>query len=116
MRDPRLDKLADVLVRYSTRIKPGDLVSIVSEPCAMPLVEAVYEAVVKAGGNPYWMVRSERLDEIRMTLGTDEQVTFVNPILLHQVEKIDVHIGFWADVNTKSFSRIDPARLALNQT
>jgi hypothetical protein len=28
MRDPRLDKLADVLVNYSTKFKPGDLVAI----------------------------------------------------------------------------------------
>ncbi len=116
MRDPRLNKLADVLVRYSTRVKPGDLVSIVSEPGAMPLIEAVYEAVIKAGGNPYWMPRSEQLDEIRLTNATDEQIKFVNPILLHQVEKIDVHIGFWAEVNTKAFSQIDPKRMALNQS
>jgi len=116
MRDPRLDKLADVLVRYSTRIKPGDVVSIVSEPVGMPLIAAVYEAVVRAGGHPYWWPRSETLDELKLSLGSDEQLKFVNPIQLYQVEKIDVHIGFWAEMNTKSLSRIDPKRVATVQS
>src|SRR5437773_137167 len=50
VRDPRLDKLADVLVRYSVGVKPGDLVAIVSEAVAMPLIEATAEAVIRAGG------------------------------------------------------------------
>ena len=54
MRDQRLDKLADVLVRYSTSVKPGDLVCITGDPVAMPAVEAVFEAVLRAGGNPCW--------------------------------------------------------------
>ena len=32
MRDQRLDKLADILVRYSTRVKKGDLVEIGADP------------------------------------------------------------------------------------
>ncbi len=69
MRDSRLEKLADVIVRYSTRVKPGDLVSIVSEPDALPLIEAVYERVLKAGGHPYWWPRSESLDHLRLSQG-----------------------------------------------
>lgn len=115
MRDQRLDKLADVIVRYSTRIKPGDLVSIVSEPDAMPLIEAVYERVIAAGGHPYWWPRSESLDYIRLSKASDEQLKYVNPVALTQVEKIDVHIGFWADQNTKFLSSIDPKRVATAQ-
>ena len=49
MRDPRLDKLASVLVNYSTKVKKGDVVGILADPIAMPMVEAVYEAALKAG-------------------------------------------------------------------
>jgi aminopeptidase len=115
MRDPRLEKLADVIVRYSTRVKPGDLVSIVSEPDAMPLIEAVYERVLKAGGNPYWWPRSESLDHLRLSQGSEEQLKYLNPVAVAQVEKIDVHIGFWAEQNTKFLSGIDPKRVAAAQ-
>jgi aminopeptidase len=116
MHDPRHQKLAEVLVKYSTRVKPGDLVHIHSEAVGMPLIEAVFEAVLRAGGHPYWTPRSESLQELLLTFGKDEQLTYVSPIEKHRVETIDVHVGLWAELNTQYLGRIDPARTALNQS
>lgn len=116
MRDPRLDKLADVLVRYSVAVKPGDLVAIASEPVAMPLIEATAEAVLKAGGNPFWVPRSEAMTEVLLTHGTEEQLKFVSPIEMHRTETIDVQIGFWAQMNTKYLGGIDAGRVAMHQS
>jgi aminopeptidase len=115
MRDPRLDKLADVIVRYSTKVKKGDLVCIGSDPIAFPLVEAVYESVLKAGGNPFWQSRSEILDELHLARASDDQLKFLSPLDIHRVEAIDVHIGLWADINTKIMGRADPKRQAIAQ-
>jgi aminopeptidase len=112
MRDQRLDRLADVLVRYSTRVKKGDLVAITADPAAMPGIEAVYEAVLRAGGHPFWSPRAESLADLLLEHGTDEQIAHLNPIAVETIERVDVRIGFWADVNTKSLSRIDPRRVA----
>ncbi len=116
MRDQRLDKLADILVRYSARVKKGDLVSINADPVAYPLVEAVCERVLAAGGHPFWQVRSESLFENFMLHASDEQLGYVSPIEVHRTETIDVHIGLWADTNTKALGQIDPARLARQQS
>ncbi|MDF1809181.1 MAG: aminopeptidase [Phycisphaerales bacterium] len=112
MRDPRLDKLADVLVKYSTKVKKGDLVSIGADPVAMPLVEATFEAVLRAGGHPFWQLRSSTLAEIYLEHASDEQLDYLNPVDMYAVETIDVSIGLWADVNTKALSRIDPKRVS----
>ena len=111
MRDQRLDKLADVIVRYSTKIKKGDLVAINADPIAMPGIEAIFEAVLKAGGHPFWQPRGDALASIFMEHATDEQLDFLNPLTMNTVETIDVQIGFWAEVNTKSLSRVDPKRV-----
>lgn len=115
MRDDRLERLADVLVRYSTKVKRGDVVAISAEPVAMPLIEATYAAVLRAGGHPSWSPRSESLHELLLTLGSDEQIAHVSPIELHKMGVIDVHIGFWAEVNTKYLGRVDPKRSAAAQ-
>jgi len=115
MRDPRLDKLADVLVRYSARVKRGDLVSIQAEAVAMPLIEAVFEAVLRVGGNPYWTPRSETLHELLMSKGSDEQIAFLNPGELHRVQTVDVHFGFWAEINSRYLSGVEPSRIARHQ-
>lgn len=113
MRDQRLDKLADVLVRYSTRVKKNDLVEIRADPIAMPLIAAVYESVVKAGGHCVFVARSTELEEILVRHGSPDQLSFVSPLDMHRMQLVDVHFGLWADVNTKSMSRADPKRLAL---
>lgn len=112
MRDPRLDKLADVLVSYSAKVKPGDLVAITGDPIAFPGVRAVYERVLKAGGHPFWVPKSDDLLESFYAHATDEQLAFINPVSTYQVETMDAQIGFWADTNTRSLSRVDPKRQA----
>ena len=112
MPDPRLAKLADVIVSYSTGVKPGDLVSIACDPIAMPLLRAVYERVLAAGGHPSWSPASDDLRELLLTNGTDEQISFFSPIQMHEVETIDVMIKFWAETNTRRFNGVEPRRLA----
>src|SRR5688572_1873178 len=116
MRDPRLEKLADVLVNYSTGVKPGQLVRITGSPIASPLVVEIYRKVVAAGGNPMVRMAPEELAEIMVKHGSDEQLKFVNPIALYEVEKVDVSFGIWADDNTKALSNADPKRLGLKQS
>lgn len=112
MRDERLDRLADVLVGYSTRVKKGDLVAITADPVAFPGVEAVYRKVIAAGGHPFWNARAEALAEIELLHATDEQLAYLSPLSMHMVETVDVYISLWAENNTRSMSRIDPARVA----
>ncbi len=49
MLDPRVQKMAQVLVRYSAAVKPGDLVSIKGTTLAEPLVMALLQQTLKAG-------------------------------------------------------------------
>ena len=110
MRDARLDKLANVIVNYSTGVKPGQLVRITGEPTALPLLEAIYEACIKAGANPYLKCAPDSLAEMFYEHANDEQLKFVNPIAQYEIEKIDVSISLWAETNTKSLTRVDPKR------
>ena len=82
-----LRRLADVLVGYSTQVKPGDLVAIAAEPEAMPFVEAVTESVLKAGGHPFWLPRSESLTELLLEHGNEEQLKYCSPITQEIVER-----------------------------
>ncbi len=115
MRDQRLDKLADVIVRYSTKVKKGDLVSIAADPVAMPMIEATYAAVLRAGGHPFWSMRNSTLADLLYEHGSDEQLMFLNPVDMYLTETVDVNIGLWADVNTKSLSRVDAKKLAMKR-
>lgn len=110
MRDPRLDQLARVLVEYSTKIKPGQLVRLTGAPVSIPMLEALYEAIIKAGAHPFIKCAPESCNNIFYTHANDEQLKYVSPLALEEIKTIDVSIGLWADTNTKSLSRVDPKR------
>lgn len=113
MRDARLERLAEVLVQYSVRVQPGNLVRISGHEVSSPLITALYEAVLRAGGQPIVRMMPDECQEILLRQASDEQLTFVDPLALFEVEQINCSIGIWADVNTKSLTSVNPARQAL---
>ena len=113
MRDQRLDKLADVLVNYSVKVQPGQLVRIRGDAVGTKLLEAIYEAVLKAGAHPQLRITSDACADIFMQTASEEQLKYVDPIAMAEAETIDVSISLWAEVNTKSSTRVDPKRSGL---
>ena len=78
MKDDRLEKLADVLVKYSTNVKEGDDVCISAEDCALPFIEAVARAAVRAGGIVRYFVDMPNVDAIIVKQGNDTQIAQPN--------------------------------------
>ena len=101
MRDPRLKKLAEVLVNYSVGVKRGQLVRISSPTVAEPLAVEIFREVVRAGGHPMARMTADDFEEIFFKTGSDEQLDYLNPIAKSEIETIDCSIGIWADENTK---------------
>jgi aminopeptidase len=112
MRDPRLDKLAAVIVNYSTGVKPGQIVRLTGDPIATPLIEALYEKLIQAGAHVELRMAPDSLQNIFYKHASDEQLAHVSPLVQHEVETIDVSIGIWAESNTKSLTNVDPTRQA----
>ncbi len=110
MTDTRVERLAAVLVRYSTNIQPGDLVAISGMPEAEPLLLAVYEEVLGAGGQPQMLVALPGAEEAFYRLASDEQLEFISPLRRLVIERYDATISVRSDRNTRELSSIDPAR------
>src|SRR3954471_24363373 len=115
MRDPRLEKLADVLVNYSVGVKKDQVVRLSGPPIAQPLIVELYRKVIVAGGHPFARMAPEELSEIFLKTGSDAQLQYVSPIALFEYEKIDASIGIWGEENTKALSNVDPKRIGLQQ-
>jgi aminopeptidase len=112
MRDQRADDLARILVRYSTRVQPGDVCAIQSTTVAEPLVQAVYEEVLRAGGLPIVQLTTEGAAAAFYDLASDEQLDWVPPTAEWVAENADVRIAVMADANTRELTGVDPARQA----
>jgi aminopeptidase len=112
MADPRIQKLARVLVNYSTEVKEGDLVAIRGEAIAEPLLLAVYEEVLRAGGRPMLQASLAGATELFYELASDDQLDFVDPAFKMWVEDADVLISVGGSINSRALTGIDPAKQA----
>lgn len=112
MRDPRLDKLAEVLVRYSTGVRRGELVSLHGPMLAEPLIVALYRHILRSGGHPVIYMAPEICGQIMLQEGSSEQLSFVNPLDLREVEAVDVAIHVMAPENTRALTNTSPSKQA----
>jgi aminopeptidase len=115
MRDQRADALAQILVRYSTRVEPGDVCVIQSTTAAEPLVQAVYEEVLRAGGFPVMQLATNGAQAAFFELASDDQLDWIPPTTQWAAEHADVRIGIMADLNPRELSHADPAKQARSQ-
>lgn len=112
MVDPRIERLADVLVYYAIDVQPGELVALDSSTLAAPLVRELYRRVVRAGGHPLTRIVLDGLPEARLANGSDAQLDWIDPFQVEETERADASIAILADHNSRSRSGIDPARQA----
>ncbi|MCU0491426.1 MAG: aminopeptidase [Chloroflexaceae bacterium] len=112
MADPRVEKLAQVLVHFSLKLKKGELFRISGSAVAAPLIRALYREALLAGANPFTRISLDGLDELTFKYASDEQLTYISPLVQQEAELIDSTISIIADENTKALSGADPARVA----
>ena len=114
--DPKVQRLAKILVGYSTGVKEGEVVSIDGENAAAPLLLAVYEEVLKAGGNPVLNVALDGQIAAYFKHASDKQLEWISPFAEWMVDHADVRIAIGATTNTRELSGVPPERQSLRQS
>jgi len=109
--DPRHAKLAEVLVGYSTEVRPGDNVRIETVGSGSPLAREVYGAALRAGGHPEANLVLDETEEALLREGSDAQLEWIRPDLEWTVDKGDVWMMIDAPVNTKRLTGVDAAKM-----
>ncbi len=114
--DPRWGQVADVLVHYSTAVKPRERVMIAMvEIETFPLAQAVYQACIKAGAFPQVQFLSEQLRHALLKYGDAAQHNWLPEIEAQGMEWADVYFGLRGASHPQQMSDIPPAVLAANQ-
>jgi aminopeptidase len=119
MNDPRINKLANLLVNYSTKVEPKELVAITALTPATPLVQELFREILRSGGYPYFLSRGYppnepgfgNLDEIFIKTANDDQLKHVDMFYKKVVEDFDVLIAIFSVSNTQNLANTDPSRI-----
>ncbi|MGB2951943.1 MAG: aminopeptidase [Gaiellaceae bacterium] len=110
MTDPRVERLAELVVGYSLELREGQIVRIDGAPVATPLIVELHRAALRRGAHPYTHVEIEGLAELLIEEASEEQLTFNSPLEWREIDLIDANITIWSESNTRSFTRLDPNR------
>jgi len=115
MSDPRVEKLAQVLVKYSIGVKPGDKVIVQGGAVAAPLLKAIVTEVIMAGGHPLTIAQIPGLAQVLFRQGSDEQITHIPEPMKLAFKTYDASISLMSSVNTKAMTTVPPEKIALQQ-
>ncbi len=111
MIDPRTKKLAELLVNYSTRVKPGDWVHVEGDVLSAPLIREIVASAVRAGGHVTYGLMDQEIVEAFLQNASEEQISHVNPLDMLYIKDADVTIFINAPQNTRGLKGIDPAKM-----
>jgi len=115
MADPRVTRLAQVLVKYSLDLQPGEDVLLQSSSLADELNLAVYKEAVLAGAHVFVLNNLPGASEVFFKHASDAQLDYVSPVMRMIIERFAARLAIMAPHNTRELSGVNPARLSRNQ-
>jgi len=102
MKDPRIARMAEILVTYSTRVKKGDVVLISAVGTAsLPLVKEIHSLCIARGAK--YVEYDFSIPEINRHFfneASKEQLTYFPQHKLDFMKKVDVYIGISGSENS----------------
>ena len=113
MHDPRIDKLARQLVRYSTSVKRGEnvLIDAYDVPESVPI--ALIRAVRSVGAHPYVNLHDARVNRELLIGAKDEQYDVLSSYSMAQMRKMQAFIAIRGSHNITESADVPAAKMAL---
>jgi len=105
-----LTKYARLLVHYCLELQQGERLYIRSTTLAEPLVREVYREALAAGAMVETDLSIREQSRLLLTMGSDEQLTFVPPAFKQAMETCDAYLYIRAPFNLREDQNIDPER------
>lgn len=112
MTDPRIDKLADLLVHYSLDVQPEQRVLIQGELGGEPLLAAVFKKCLQAGAYPFVVPYTHDWLENIIRYASSDQYSHLYAPFRHMYETYDARVRILGDLNTRELSQFDADKVA----
>jgi aminopeptidase len=106
MRNPMIDRWAEVLIHYSIHVESHHKVLIQSDLAALPLVEACYEKCVTIGAHTECLFNHERLTEYFLQHASKEQILIPPQLKRYAVDNFDRFLFIYAPNNLLALTNL----------
>lgn len=111
MQDPRLPRLADILINHSCQLKSGEHILIEAFDAPDEMVEALISAARAAGGNPHVAVRSQRLLRALNESASEDNLKVWAECDLHRMERMHAYIGLRGADNANEMAGVSSQQM-----
>jgi aminopeptidase len=116
MHDPRIDRLADVLLDHSCKLAKGERVLIEAFDLPEPnLVCALVEGAAKRGALPFVTWKSNAVLRSLYMSSTEECMKLVGDFELAQMKEMQAYIGIRGAANSNQFADVPQPQMDLYQ-
>ena len=111
--DPRIEKLARTLIRFSTKVQPGENILIQARNERDELVRALVRETYAVGGRPFVWLNSTSVER-ELAMGyTPEQLELRAEADALLMSKMQAYIGYTAIENDSEMGDVPPERMEL---
>jgi len=116
MKDPRVANLADVLVGYSTRVRPGEKVLVEAYDIPDDVVTTLVERIAQAGGLPFVTVKRNSVLRALYRNASEEQMRLAGEFEKARMAEMDAYIGVRGSENSTELSDVPDDRMKLQRS
>lgn len=110
MHDPRLDKLARVLVDHSLKAGEGDNVVLSGGMAAAPLIKSVYARLLQVGAIPFTQVALPGMQELFFENARDHHYDETPKLTRAVYDAADGFVSIMAPTNTRALANVPPEK------
>ncbi|HZO74529.1 MAG TPA: aminopeptidase [Ktedonobacteraceae bacterium] len=111
MTDPRIQRMAHVLVCYSLHVQPEERLAIRAEPVAISLIREVVREALRVGAYPEIFPILPGMKELLLKEGSQAQLSALPSTESLIAEEYETVLDISSQENTKDLNAIDPSRL-----
>ncbi len=117
MQDPRIDRLAELLVDHSTKLQPGEKVLIECFDLPGPeLPTAIVRAAARRGAVPIVVTKQNALLRAMWLHASEEMVRTIGSVERQLMEQVQAYIGIRGAANVSELADVPPEKMDLYRT
>lgn len=116
MQDPRLEKLADVLIRHSTRLQAGETVLIEGFDMPEEMILALIRKVREVGGVPMVTLKNNRVQRELIQAGDAQTMAQIGTYEAFRMERVQAYIGLRGSHNISELADVSGEAMDLYET